>query len=167
MLVGGDALERADTATTVRERDGQTQFTGLFAETKEFLAGYYLVDCPDLDTALDHASRMPNIAYGSAGGPPGVGPDGSDVDRLRAGRPGVTAAVWVRRPGLSRSPPLRCGARKIGDVARRERLVAAARRERLVAAVRVLRAIAAEIEDSYTLIPLDQPSRLAEVMRAA
>ena len=55
-----------DTATTVRERDGQTQFTdGPFAETKEFLAGYYLVDCPDLDTALDHASRMPNIAYGS------------------------------------------------------------------------------------------------------
>ena len=62
----GDALERADTATTVRERDGQTQFTdGPFAETKEFLAGYYLVDCPDLDTALDHASHMPNIAYGS------------------------------------------------------------------------------------------------------
>ncbi len=45
--------------------------------------------------------------------------------------------------------------------------MAAARRERLVAAVRVLRAIAAEIEDSYTLIPPDQPSRLAEVMRAA
>jgi hypothetical protein len=66
VLVGGDALERADVATTVRERDGQTQFTdGPFAETKEYLAGYYLVDCPDLDTALDHASRMPNIAFGS------------------------------------------------------------------------------------------------------
>ena len=65
-LVAGDALERPDVATTVRERGGQTQFTdGPFAETKEFLAGYYLVDCPDLDTALDHASRMPNIAYGS------------------------------------------------------------------------------------------------------
>jgi hypothetical protein len=65
-LVAGDALERPDVATTVRERDGQTQFTdGPFAETKEFLAGYYLVDCPDLDTALDHASRMPNVAYGS------------------------------------------------------------------------------------------------------
>jgi hypothetical protein len=65
-FVGGDALERPDVATTVRERDGETQFTdGPFAETKEFLAGYYLVDCPDLDTALDHASRMPNIAYGS------------------------------------------------------------------------------------------------------
>jgi hypothetical protein len=66
VLVGGDALERADVATTVRQRDGQTQFTdGPFAETKEYLAGYYLVDCPDLDTALDHASRMPNIAFGS------------------------------------------------------------------------------------------------------
>jgi hypothetical protein len=65
-LVAGDALERPDVATTVRERGGQTQFTdGPFAETKEFLAGYYLVDCPDLDTALDHASRMPNVAFGS------------------------------------------------------------------------------------------------------
>ena len=66
VLVGGDALERADVATTVRERDGETQFTdGPFAETKEFLAGYYLIDCPDLDTALEHASHMPNIAIGS------------------------------------------------------------------------------------------------------
>jgi hypothetical protein len=66
VFVGGDALEGADVATTVRERDGHTQFTdGPFAETKEFLAGYYLVDCPDLDTALDHASRMPNVGYGS------------------------------------------------------------------------------------------------------
>jgi hypothetical protein len=65
-LVAGDALERPDVATTVRERDGQTQFTdGPFAETKEFLAGYYLIECPDLDTALDHASRMPNVAHGS------------------------------------------------------------------------------------------------------
>lgn len=65
-LVAGDALERPDVATTVRERGGQTQFTdGPFAETKEFLAGYYLVDCPDLDTALGHASRMPNVGFGS------------------------------------------------------------------------------------------------------
>lgn len=66
VYVGGDALEPPDVATTVRERDGQTQFTdGPFAETKEYLAGYYLVDCPDLDTALEHAGRMPNISYGS------------------------------------------------------------------------------------------------------
>jgi hypothetical protein len=66
VFVAGDALERPDVATTVRERAGETQFTdGPFAETKEFLAGYYLIDCPDLDTALDHASRMPNVTYGS------------------------------------------------------------------------------------------------------
>ena len=67
VLVGGDALERVDTATTVRERDGQTQFTdGPFAETKEFLAGYYLLNCPDLDTALDHASRLPAVGFGGS-----------------------------------------------------------------------------------------------------
>jgi hypothetical protein len=67
VLVGGDALERIDTATTVRERDGQTQFTdGPFAETKEFLAGYYLINCPDLDTALDHASRLPAVGFGGS-----------------------------------------------------------------------------------------------------
>ena len=67
VLVGGDALERVDTATTVRERDGHTQFTdGPFAETKEFLAGYYLLNCPDLDTALDHASRLPAVGFGGS-----------------------------------------------------------------------------------------------------
>ena len=67
VLVGGDALESVDTATTVRERDGQTQFTdGPFAETKELLAGYYLINCPDLDTALDHASRLPAVGFGGS-----------------------------------------------------------------------------------------------------
>jgi hypothetical protein len=65
-LLAGDALQGTDVATTVRVRDGATQITdGPFAETKEFLAGYYLLDCPDLDTALDHAGRVPNIHYGS------------------------------------------------------------------------------------------------------
>jgi hypothetical protein len=64
--LGGEALEGADIATTLRERAGEVQITdGPFAETKEYLAGYYLLDCPDLDTALDHASRMPNLSYGS------------------------------------------------------------------------------------------------------
>jgi hypothetical protein len=66
VLVAGDPLEGADVATTVRVRDGETQITdGPFAETKEFLGGYYVLDCPDLDTALAHAARMPNIHYGS------------------------------------------------------------------------------------------------------
>ena len=66
VYLGGNALQGPELATTVRERDGQTQITdGPFAETKEVLGGYYLLDAPDLDTALEHAARVPNIAYGS------------------------------------------------------------------------------------------------------
>jgi hypothetical protein len=66
LLVAGDALQGTDVATTVRVRDGETQITdGPFAETKEMLAGYYLVDAPDLDTVLAQAARMPNVEYGS------------------------------------------------------------------------------------------------------
>src|SRR5258708_26972149 len=66
LFVAGDALHQVDTATTVRVRDGDTQITdGPFAETKEHLGGYYVIDVPDLDTALEHAGRMPNIEYGS------------------------------------------------------------------------------------------------------
>ena len=64
--VGGEALQPVESATTVRVRDGETQvIDGPFAETKEILAGFYMLDCPDLDTALEHAARMPNIHYGS------------------------------------------------------------------------------------------------------
>jgi hypothetical protein len=66
LLVGGEQLHPTDAATTVRVRDGETQITdGPFAVTKEFLAGYYLLDAPDLDTALEHAARVPHIHYGS------------------------------------------------------------------------------------------------------
>jgi hypothetical protein len=66
VLRAGDALHGPESATTVRERDGQTQFTdGPFAETKETLGGYYLIECADLDTALGHAARIPSVGYGS------------------------------------------------------------------------------------------------------
>ena len=66
VMVAGDALEGVDTATTVRERDGETVLTdGPFAETKEILGGYYLIDVPDLDAALKWAARIPNVSYGS------------------------------------------------------------------------------------------------------
>ncbi len=66
IMRAGDALHPADSATTVRVRDGETQVTdGPFAETKETLGGYYLIEVPDLDTALKYAARMPNITYGS------------------------------------------------------------------------------------------------------
>jgi hypothetical protein len=65
-LLAGDALQGAETATTVRVRDGETIITdGPFAETKELLGGYYLIDAPDLDTALQWAGKMPNISYGT------------------------------------------------------------------------------------------------------
>ncbi|HEX5465282.1 MAG TPA: YciI family protein [Candidatus Limnocylindrales bacterium] len=66
VYVGGDALQNVATATTVRVRDGRTITTdGPFAETKEALGGYYLLDCQDLDEALELAARCPGAAYGS------------------------------------------------------------------------------------------------------
>jgi hypothetical protein len=65
-MVAGDALHPAQTATTVRVRDGETLISdGPFAETKEALGGYYLLDVPDLDAALAWAAKVPNVGYGS------------------------------------------------------------------------------------------------------
>lgn len=66
VMVAGDPLEGIDTATTVRERGGETVLTdGPFAETKEILGGYYIIDVPDLDAALKWAAQVPNAPYGS------------------------------------------------------------------------------------------------------
>jgi hypothetical protein len=65
-LVAGDALQGLDTAQTVRVRDGETLVVdGPFAETKEMLAGYYLIDVSDLDAALAWAAKIPSVGYGS------------------------------------------------------------------------------------------------------
>ena len=62
----GDALQPTSTATTVRVRDGKTMTTdGPFAETKEVLGGYYMLECPDLDTAIELAAKIPAAEYGS------------------------------------------------------------------------------------------------------
>jgi hypothetical protein len=62
----GDALQPATTATTVRVRDGKTLTTdGPFAETREQLGGYYLVEAKDLDAALAVAARIPGAKFGS------------------------------------------------------------------------------------------------------
>ena len=62
----GDGLQPTSTATTVRVRDGKMLTTdGPFAETREQLAGYYLVDAKDLDTALGLAARIPGAKTGS------------------------------------------------------------------------------------------------------
>ena len=66
VLRAGDALHGSESATTVRVRNGETQFTdGPFAETKETLGGYYLVECESLDEAIEIAGRIPSARYGS------------------------------------------------------------------------------------------------------
>jgi hypothetical protein len=66
LLVGVQRLRAPDTATSVRVRGGETDITdGPFAVTKEYLAGYYIVDCADLDEALKHAARFPGARYGT------------------------------------------------------------------------------------------------------
>jgi hypothetical protein len=63
---GGEALEPVTTATTVRVRDGETVLTdGPFAETKEALGGFYLIEAADLDEAIALAAQCPGARYGS------------------------------------------------------------------------------------------------------
>lgn len=64
--ISGEALQPVTTATTVRVRDGKTLTTdGPFAETKEHLGGFYLVDVPNLDEAIEVARRIPDVRRGS------------------------------------------------------------------------------------------------------
>ena len=62
----GEALQPTATATTVRVRDGETLSTdGPFAETKEQLGGFYVVEAKDLDEAIEIAARIPDVRNGS------------------------------------------------------------------------------------------------------
>jgi hypothetical protein len=62
----GDRLQPTSTATTVRVRDGKTLTTdGPFAETREQLGGYYIVEAKDLDAAIAIAARIPSARLGS------------------------------------------------------------------------------------------------------
>lgn len=64
--LAGEALQLTSTATTVRVRDGQTVMTdGPFAETKEQLGGFYMIDAKDLDEALGLAAEIPAARTGS------------------------------------------------------------------------------------------------------
>ena len=65
-MVSGDPLQGTETATSVRVRDGRTSTTdGPFAETKEVLGGYYLVDVADLDRATELAAQIPGARTGT------------------------------------------------------------------------------------------------------
>ena len=66
LLQGGERLRPTTDATTVRVRDGETLTSdGPFAETKEQVGGYFLVDCKDLDEAIEVAAKIPGARAGS------------------------------------------------------------------------------------------------------
>lgn len=62
----GQALKGVSTATSVRTREGAALVTdGPFAETRETLGGFYLIDVEDLDATLEWAGRIPSVAFGT------------------------------------------------------------------------------------------------------
>jgi hypothetical protein len=66
IMRGGSELAPVHTASTVRVRNGKTLTAdGPFAETKEQLGGYYLIDVPNLDEAIKWAAKIPSAAWGS------------------------------------------------------------------------------------------------------
>jgi hypothetical protein len=66
VYLGGEALQPTTTATTVRVRSGKRLTTdGPFAETKEQLGGYYMLNCKNLDEAIEFAGKIPGAAVGS------------------------------------------------------------------------------------------------------
>jgi hypothetical protein len=66
VLQGGERLRPTSDATTVRVRDGEVVTSdGPFAETKEQVGGYFVVDCKDLDEAIEVASKIPGARHGS------------------------------------------------------------------------------------------------------
>jgi len=68
ILVGAEPLAPTSSATTVRVESGKTLITdGPFAETKEQLAGYYILDCQNLDEAIEWAARLPTACRGKEG----------------------------------------------------------------------------------------------------
>ncbi len=65
-FVSGEGLQPAETATSLRLRGGKVEtMDGPFAETKEHLGGYYVMEVPDLDTAMTYAAMIPAARYGT------------------------------------------------------------------------------------------------------
>jgi hypothetical protein len=66
VMTAGERLQRSATATTVRVQGGRTEvLDGPYADTKEQLGGFYIIDVPDLDTAIAWATRCPGSAHGA------------------------------------------------------------------------------------------------------
>ena len=86
LLVGVQRLRSVESATTVRVRDGETELTdGPFAVTKEVLAGYYILECADLDEALKQAERLPMAPWATIEVRPVVSPEAWVSTARRAG----------------------------------------------------------------------------------
>ena len=76
LLVEVKRLRSVESATSVRVGSGETEITdGPFAVTKEVLAGYYILECADLDEALKHAEQLPSARYGTIEVRPVLSPD--------------------------------------------------------------------------------------------
>lgn len=85
VLLSQGRLQDVHSATTVNVREGQTLISdGPFAETKEFLAGFYLIECADLDAAIGYAARMPMHDYGSVEVRPMMFPAGTPASEMRS-----------------------------------------------------------------------------------
>ena len=81
-MLGGEGLQPSVTARTVRMRDGAPLHTdGPFAETREQLGGYYLLECRDLDDAINWAARIPGAQQGSIEVRPVMDYDAAGLDR--------------------------------------------------------------------------------------
>ena len=66
VMQGGDGLKGVETATSLRVRNGKVEtMDGPFAETKEHLGGFYLIDVPDLDAAMRYAQMIPSASFGT------------------------------------------------------------------------------------------------------
>lgn len=77
LLVGVQRLHSIESATSVRVRGGETEITdGPFAVTKEVLAGYYVLECADLDEALKQAARLPMARWGTVEVRPAMSAEG-------------------------------------------------------------------------------------------
>ena len=86
MLQGGERLRPTTDATTVRVRDGEVLTSdGPFAETKEQMGGFYLVDCADLDEAIEVASKIPGARARLDRGAADLGDVAADVEAAVAG----------------------------------------------------------------------------------
>ena len=100
-LLAGEGLEMPETATTVKVRDGERLVTdGPFAETKEQLGGFYLLECKDLDEAIEWAAKIPGAQNGRSRSRPVMERSTSarptSVDRLFRRESGRAVATLIR-----------------------------------------------------------------------